>query len=66
MHCDNKTRHLRLHQGRNQPELINNNMDNWAEFLKKQAINKNIMILDTSLMNTEEMVNQFKQWIGDA
>lgn len=65
VHCDNKTRHLRLHQDRNQPELINDNMDNWAEFLKKQAINKDITILDTSLMNTEEMLNQFKQWLDN-
>ena len=56
VHCDNETRHQRLYQDRNQPELVNDQMDNWAEFLKKQAINKNIMILDTSLMNTEEMV----------
>jgi GrpB-like predicted nucleotidyltransferase (UPF0157 family)/dephospho-CoA kinase len=60
VHCDNKTRHQRLHQDRNQPELVNDQMDSWAEFLKKQAINKHVMILDTSLMNTEEMVNQFK------
>jgi GrpB-like predicted nucleotidyltransferase (UPF0157 family)/dephospho-CoA kinase len=60
VHCDNKTRHQRLHQNRNQPELVNDQMDNWAEFLKKQAISKNAMILDTSLMNTEEMITQFK------
>jgi len=65
VHCDNKTRHERLHLDRNQPELVNDQMDNWAEFLKKQAISKNIMILDTTLMNPDEMVNQFKQWIGD-
>lgn len=64
VHCDHKTRHQRLHQDRNQPELVNDQMDNWAEFLKKQAINKNAIILDTSLMNTEEMVSQFKAYLA--
>ncbi|MBV8801388.1 MAG: GNAT family N-acetyltransferase [Gammaproteobacteria bacterium] len=63
LHCNNKTRHQRLQDDRNQPELVNDQMDSWAEFLRKQAINKNVMILDTSLMNTEEMINQFKQWM---
>ena len=62
-HCENITRHKRLHQDRNQPELINDNMDTWAEFLKKQAIEKQAMILDTTLMNTDEMVSQFEKLI---
>ncbi len=62
-HCEKITRHKRLHQDRNQPELINDNMDTWAEFLKQQAINKKAMILDTTLMNTDEMVSEFKKLI---
>jgi GrpB-like predicted nucleotidyltransferase (UPF0157 family) len=62
-HCDNISRHKRLHLDRNQPELINDNMDTWAEFLKKQAIERHVMILDTTLMNTDEMVSQFEKLI---
>jgi GrpB-like predicted nucleotidyltransferase (UPF0157 family)/GNAT superfamily N-acetyltransferase len=62
-HCENTIRHKRLHQDRNQPELINDNMDNWADFLKKQAIDRNAVILDTTLMNADEMVSQFEKLI---
>lgn len=63
VHCNNATRHQRLHLDRNQPELINDDMDKWAEFLTKQAIDKNVTILDTSLMDTNEMLNVFKEYI---
>jgi hypothetical protein len=63
VHCNNATRHQRLHLDRNQPELINDDMDKWAEFLKKQAIDKNVTILDTSLMDTNEMLSVFKEYI---
>ena len=33
VHCENTVRHKRLHQNRNQPELVNDNMDNWSVFL---------------------------------
>ena len=64
IHCDDKTRHDRLHQVRNRSELVNDTMDNWAAFLKKQAIDKNVSILDTSFMNINEMLNQLSKLIG--
>jgi hypothetical protein len=63
VHCENTVRHKHLHQDRNQPELVNDNMDNWSAFLKKQAIDKSALILDTTLMSKEEMVEQFKKLI---
>jgi hypothetical protein len=48
--CDDKVRHERLHQERNQPELVNDNMDNWSNYLRNQAIEKNVPILDTTLL----------------
>jgi hypothetical protein len=51
----------RLHQDRNQPELVNDDMDNWANFLKYQAIDKKAIFLDTSLMSKNEMIIWFKQ-----
>lgn len=63
VHCNNAVRHQCPHLDRNQPELINDDMDKWAEFLKKQAVDKNVTILDTSLMNTNEMLNLFREYI---
>ncbi len=66
IHCDDKTRHDRLHQDRNQSELVNDTMDNWAAFLKEQAIDKNVTILDTSSMNINEMLNELSKLIDVA
>lgn len=64
VHCNKSVRHQRLHQQRNQPELVNENMDTWAEFLKKQAIEKNVTILDTTMMKASEMIEEFKNSIN--
>lgn len=61
VHCDKPTRHQRLHIGRNQPELINNQMDNWAQYLYKQAIDMDVIILDTSNSNMQELIAWCKQ-----
>lgn len=62
-HCDDLVRHQRLHQGRNQSELINETMDNWAAFLKKQAIDRKAVILDTTSMSIDEMLERFKNYV---
>lgn len=63
VHCNNTTRHQRLHQDRKQPELVNENMDNWSNFLYKQATDMGVAILDTTSMNIDEMIKWFKQYI---
>jgi dephospho-CoA kinase len=62
-HCDNTSRHQRLHIDRNQPELINENMDNWSEFLKNQAIEMNVTILDTTSMTKHNMLSWLLEYI---
>jgi thiamine kinase-like enzyme/adenylate kinase family enzyme len=57
IHCDDAIRHERLRANRNQPELINQDMDNWARFLKNQALEMNIPILDSGKMNIDEMAD---------
>lgn len=57
IHCDDAIRHERLRINREQPELINQDMDNWAQFLKRQAIEMNVPILDSGKMTIDEMVN---------
>lgn len=61
VHCDNVTRHKRLHEDRGQPELINENMDNWSNFLKKQAEDRQVPVLDTTAMTIDEIVEWFRQ-----
>lgn len=54
IHCDNKTRNLRLFKERNQPELVTADMDNWSKYLKDQAEYFKIPVIDTSKSNLEE------------
>lgn len=63
VHCDALIRHQRLHQDRNQPELINETMDTWSNFLKKQAIDMNAPILDATSMNKNEILAWFKEFL---
>lgn len=66
VHCNDVVRHERLRNNRNQPELINQDMDNWAHFLYTQALNKDITILNSEFMGINEMVkhmlNQIKKY----
>jgi len=60
LHCENKVRHLRLTEMRNQPELINNEMDNWANYLMNHAIEQNALVLDTTNKTMPELVKWYK------
>lgn len=46
---------------RNQPELFNNNMKNWLKYLRNQAEDFGIDIINTSTMNKNEVVQAFKK-----
>lgn len=59
-HCDCATRHQRLKQNRKQPELANVKMDDWAEYLKNQAIAMQVTILDTTALDRSAMLACFK------
>lgn len=65
IHCDDAIRHERLRINREQPELINQDMDNWAHFLKRQAIEMNVPILDSGKMTIDEMINWIKKLINE-
>lgn len=51
--CDWETMKDRLTQNRRQPGLANQDMKNWADFLRKQAKNKSVAIIDTSEQTPE-------------
>ncbi len=59
-HCSNKIREERL-INRNQSELVNQEMNNWADFLKKDCSENNCDIIDTSDMNIESMVIELEK-----
>lgn len=60
IHADRKIREKRLIENRNQPELANEDMNNWAEFLKKKVSEVNGEIIDTSNSNLQENLISFE------
>lgn len=54
--CDWKIMRLRLTYQRQQPELVTNQMRNWANFLRQQARSDKIPIVDTSKVTVEQAV----------
>lgn len=61
MHCDNKVRHKRLHHDRSQPELVNEDMDNWSQFLKRQAETMDVPIIDTTTLSKDQVLIEFSK-----
>jgi dephospho-CoA kinase len=60
VHCENDIRHKRLTENRAQPELINPDMDNWSDFLYRQAIDNEALIIDTSNKTFAEQITWCK------
>lgn len=58
-----EVRHQRLQEGRKQPELINDKMDNWARYLHDQAQAMGVDILDNSDDDSEPCVNALQKII---
>ncbi len=56
--CDDETRTKRLQFERNQPELANADMMNWARYLRVEAEKNCCAILDTSALSLEESVER--------
>jgi shikimate kinase len=54
--CDWEIMRDRLIHDRQQPELVNQDMKNWAIFLREQAQRKKLPIIDTSHQVLEEIV----------
>jgi hypothetical protein len=55
--CDDETRSMRLAVERDQPELANENMTNWARYLRGEAQERGCEILDTSSLSLDEAVS---------
>ena len=61
VHCDDVIRHQRLAEFRQQPELIYQGMDHWAQYLRQQALAHQALILDSGKLSIQEMVAKIKQ-----
>ncbi len=57
VHCDEAVREKRLSVNREQPELINEDMRNWARFLHAKTVELEGEVLDTSQSRVSENIN---------
>jgi len=55
--CDESTRVRRLTHDRNQPELADQDMANWARYLHREALDAGCDILDTTKLSPAESVS---------
>jgi len=59
--CSKDVMMERLKNERNQPELATEDMKNWLKFLKKQAEEAEVDIIDTSSISAEKSVEKFER-----
>ena len=59
--CEEKIMEQRLVQHRNQPELWNENMKNWLQYIRSQAQQLDVPIIDTSHYKKEELGKIFEE-----
>ncbi|CCD98106.1 conserved hypothetical protein [Bradyrhizobium sp. STM 3809] len=64
VHCDDATRTHRLCHERNQPDLANPDMMNWARYLREEAEASGSEVLDTSKMSIEDSVEYICRSLG--
>ncbi len=53
----------RLTHLRNQPELLNEDMYNWLNYLRKQAVDFEIPIINTTQLSKKEVLSEFEKII---
>lgn len=61
MDCSEEVMGYRLTHKRGQPELLTDDMRNWLKFLRNQAKQMGVEIIDTTKLSNEEVINVFKQ-----
>ena len=54
---------FRLTHKRKQPELLTNDMKNWLAYLRNQALDLGVPIIDTSFLNEQEVVQLLENMI---
>lgn len=56
--CDEKTRAHRLTTLRGQPELVNDDLRNWAAYLREEAKAQHVPVVDTSHLSLADAAHQ--------
>ena len=64
--CGDAERILRLTQDRNQPELANETMLQWARYLHEEAVTAGCEILDTTSLSLAESVHRILAMLAKA
>jgi dephospho-CoA kinase len=59
--CEEKEMAHRLVYERNQPHLLTADMKNWLSFLRNQAAQLNVPVINTSLLSEQEALNKFEK-----
>lgn len=62
--CDQEVMKERLVNQRNQPGLFTPEMINWLKFLRKQAIQFNVPIINNSYLSEAELLTKFEETIN--
>lgn len=58
--CSDEVMEKRLRDDRNQPDLANDKMKNWLNFLRTQAVELGAIRIDTSYLSTLEALKAFE------
>lgn len=61
--CSAKEMKRRLIEERQQPTLANEDMVNWLNYLRNQALEKSIEIIDTTIISKNELIELFLKTI---
>ncbi|HEY6457760.1 MAG TPA: hypothetical protein VIY90_21000 [Steroidobacteraceae bacterium] len=56
--CRQSERERRLHEGRGQPELVTDEMNSWADYLRRQADALRLPIVDTTRLATQAVADR--------
>ena len=62
--CSEEEMRRRLMDYRAQPELFNDKMRNWLEFLRSQATNAGAIVIDVSTLSEEQALQSFEEAVG--
>lgn len=64
--CSEEEMASRLIHQRGQPELLNDDMKNWLKFLRKQAVELSVPVIDTTNLSRPEILTEFERIIQFA
>jgi len=63
--CDEEEMIRRLKEDRGQPELANDEMKNWREYLRNQAEDRNAPVINTAGLTGEEVLQKLEDILKD-